>query len=183
MQNIIGPIVSKKVEKKKWPTAAIIISVLVTVMLAFIGGFPNVVGLYIAGVYWVLFFIWQWLRFRRRTIYFFGTDGLVRRMEVGKNIKQGFLLYKDIHSPRFDIRDRRLNGIHQHYLFVVNYGVLEFSYKYDNNSAPADNFDYQCSHELFRCWSQYKTGERKDYVESAQIMIGRMNNRMKEYSS
>lgn len=179
----IGEIRHVEIQKNGWPMITMIVSLVISIIIIF----ANIrrldfVLLLAVLLYWLIFLLIQVYRLSRKKIFKFGTEGCICYYCKGKYISKVLIMYSDIHQPKFDITDYMVNGYHSTYIFSIDFGRVSFSYNYNDDDIPTQDFDYICAHILYRCWSKYQTGKELDYNESDRIVFGMLRNKMKETS-
>lgn len=179
-ENEIGKIEAVEAQKKEWPKITIIVSLIISVVICIRGiQFSQYEYMLVVLLYWLLFLLYQVFRFSRKKVFQFGTDGCIRYYRKGRTTSETIIMYKDIKEPEFNIIDLKVNGYHSSYQFTIDFGEISFTYSYDHDDIPTEDFDYICAHRLYRCWKKYRTGQEFDYKESDRIALGMLHNLVK----
>lgn len=162
----IGEILFVEEEEKSWPfvsTAILIVFGIIvwTLMSKAMLLFTIIIGL--------CFIAYQINRMASKRVFEFGTNGYLLHYTKFKETTTEVVLYDQVSKPKVNITDKRINGIHQCYIFEVDYGTITFTYTIGRSIS--NEFEYNSSHMLYRLRNLYLTGNDQDYDDDTWIYL------------
>lgn len=103
----------------------------------------------------------------------FGTHGYILRNKVFKSSSAEVVPYSKVSQPRVNITNNRVNGIHNSYIYEVDYGTIKFTYGIGHFDRIFNDFEYDCSHTLYRYKNFYLNGNDQDYDDNTWLYLSR----------